>query len=129
MMVSFLPDAETRPYWNDLYLMLKPAADYGRCEVLEPDDLLWVAIDETEIVGAVTTRLLDGGETEIKHVAGHRMNEWVFEIEDMICEWSKACGADRCISRGRRGWGRLMRDKGWKATSEEDGLTLYEKVL
>lgn len=128
-MVSFLPDAETKPYWNDLYLMLKPAADYGRCEVLEPEDLVWVAIDGPDIIGAVTTRLLINGETEIKHVAGCRMSEWINDIEDMICGWSRACGAARVISRGRKGWGRLMKTKGWRESGEEDGLTLYEKDL
>lgn len=129
-MVSFLPDAETKPYWNDLYLMLKPAADLGRCAVLEPKDLVWVAIDsDKQIVGAVTTRLLINGEAEIKHVAGTLMREWIFEIEDMICQWARACGADRIISRGRRGWGRLMRNAGWRKSGEEDGLTLYEKDL
>lgn len=129
MMVSFLPDAETRPYWNDLYLMLKPAADYGRCEVLEPDDLVWVAIDAWQIIGAVTTRLISPEEAEIKHVAGTRMHEWIEEIEDMICESAKDSGAVKIVSRGRKGWGRLMRNRGWIVAGHEDGLTLYEKVL
>jgi hypothetical protein len=127
--VSWLPDPESREYWNDLKALLLPAAQRGRCEVFEPDDLVWIAIDGRSIIGAATTRLVEGNEVEVKHIAGSRFSEWGDELDDMLTEWAKACGAKRMVSRGRQGWARVSRKWGWHVSGSEDGLTLYEKDL
>lgn len=129
MTVSWLPDPESREYWNDLKTLLEPAAMRGRAEVFEDGDLIWIAMDGGYVIGAVTTRILINGEAEVKHISGTRFSEWGTEMEGMLCQWARACGAKRIISRGRHGWKRINRAWGWNVSGEEDGLTLYEKDL
>lgn len=129
LLICWLPDPTYHPLWNGIHALLEPAAKLGGCEVLDDNDLVWIAIDGPTIVAAATTRLLKDGQAEIKNVGGGHMRDWFAPFEATLCAWARDCGADTFISRGRKGWGRLNAPLGWAVTGEEDGRTLYEKAL
>ncbi len=129
LLVSWLPDPEQQPFWPDLYRMLEPAARVGNCAVLDEGDLVWVAVLDGLLLGAATTRLLVNGETELKHVAGGEFRRWYAQLEAVICQWSRDCGAKVIRSRGRHGWAPIVSKLGWTVTGRENGLILYAKEL
>ncbi len=129
LVISWLPEPECHPLWSGIYALLEPAAKLGGVPVLEENDLVWIAIDGPTIIAAATTRLLKDGPAELKHVGGGHMKDWFETFEAVLCAWALDCGADRFISRGRKGWGRLNAPLGWAVTGNENGLILYEKVL
>lgn len=129
VLISYLPEPEKHPLWDGIKALLQTAADRGGFRVWDNGDLVWLAIDDGIIIGAATTRLLTNGNTELMHVAGTRFKEWVPQMEHIICEWSRNCGAYAVQSRGRNGWQRLNKSWGWEVIGKRDGLTLYEKEL
>ncbi|MDE2428181.1 MAG: hypothetical protein KGM99_05600 [Burkholderiales bacterium] len=129
LVISWLPDPENHPLWDDIKALLQTAADRGGFRVWDDGDLVWLAIDNGVVIGAATTRHLNNGNTELMHVAGTRFKEWVPEMESIICEWSRKLGANAVQSRGRSGWQRLNKSWGWEVIGKRDGLTLYEKEL
>lgn len=129
MIISWMPDPEKIPIWEQIKALLKTAADRGNFRVWDDGDLLWVAIEDGIIIGAATTRLLTNTNAELMHVAGTRFREWVPEMERVVCEWARNCGAYAVQSRGRNGWQRLNKSWGWEVIGKRDGLTLYEKEL
>jgi len=127
--VSYLPDAEDHPLWPGIYTMLEPAAKLGAVEVLGKGHLVWIAADGGVIIGAATTRLLMDGGAELINVGGVRAKDWAKPLEDVICQWARACGCETIVSRGRKGWVRIVVPLGWKAVDVYKGMTLFEKVL
>ena len=60
MFVSTLPDPERHPLWPGIHrLLAQAAARLGSTHVWEPEDLLWIVIDETAIVAVLSSRLLE----------------------------------------------------------------------
>lgn len=126
---GYLPDPEHWHLWKDTLTLLDLAAKRGGCEAWEDGDLLWIALDEGRLTGAVTSRLLANGEAEVKHIAGFRPARWLGRIDAQIEEWARAHGCPRIVSRGRKGWRPMVENWGWSRVGSEAGLTLYEKVL
>lgn len=130
MQFSYLPDPTEHPCWEGIRAILQPAADYGEIEVLEPEDLVWIVFDGPVIFAAVTTRLLEGDEAEVRLIGGAKAREWLPHAEGVLCQWARDCGAWRLTARGRGGWERLNRILGWEAGGVDDaGRTLYSKEL
>lgn len=129
LVISWLPEPENHPLWPDIYRMLEPAAKVGNCPVLEDNDLVWIAIKGKTIVGAHTCRLLTDGPLEMVHTAGTGFREWFGPMEEALTDFARDCGAEKMISRGRKGWSRVNAPYGWKTVGEEDGLLLFEKEL
>ena len=130
MEFSYLPDPEQHPCWDGIVSILKPAADYGDIPVKEPEDDVWIVFEGQTIFAAVVTRQLDEHECEVRLIGGVRAREWLPYAEGVLCQWARDCGAWRLTARGRRGWGRLTRDLGWKPLGRDDaGRMLYERDL
>ena len=129
MVVSYLPNPERHPLWNEIKALLKPAADYGEIPIKDEHELVWVAIDGPIICAAGTTLLWNDGEAEIRLCAGTRHREWVGEALRIVEAWARDAGASRLTMRGRQGWARYVRAVGWAVTGIEDGRTLFKKVL
>ena len=128
MLVSYLPNPEAHPLWNDIKALLKPAADYGEIPVRDDDELVWIAFEDTVLFGAATTILYDDGEAEIRLAGGRHVARWIDGL-NILESWARDAGASRLAMRGRRGWLRLVRRFGWDAVGIEDGRTIYEKDL
>jgi hypothetical protein len=129
LIVSYLPEPEKHPLWNDIRELLRPAAEYGKVGVLETGDLVWIALDGSTVFAAATTCPM-GREAMIVLAAGSRHREWIADFEGQVSAWAKANGAEKLTMRGRKGWGRYARPFGWVVLgTDEDGLTIYEKAL
>lgn len=126
---GYLPNPEGWHLWTDVIALIDTAARRGGCEPWVEGDLLWIAIDGGAVIGAATTRLLTNGNAELKHVAGVRGREWFGRLDAQIEEWARANGCRLAVSRGRKGWRPIVEKWGWRVVGQEDGLTLYEKVL
>ena len=129
MQVSYLPDPEHHPLWNEIRALLKPAADFGEIPIRDSDEFVWIAFEGTALFAAGTTLLWDDGEAEIRLCGGHRHKDWVHEALALVEAWARRCDAKRLTMRGRKGWGRYVRPFGWVSLGIEDGRTLYEKAL
>lgn len=126
MILSYLP--EGHPLWPDVLPLLKDAADYGGIEVWEPGDLVWVAFDGPTVFGAAVTR--PGEEAELRLAGGTRFREWIGLLDHEVSEWARINGAAKLTMRGRIGWKRFADRFGWSVLGiDEDGLTIFEKVL
>ena len=124
-----MPDPESWHLWNDVLALLDTAAVRGGIPAWSDGDLLWIAIDNGQVIGAATSRLMSDGNAELKNVAGTRMREWHGDLEGTICDWARCHACPLIVSRGRKGWIPIVRKWGWQKVGEEDGLTLFEKVL
>jgi len=126
---GWLPDPEIWHLWPETLALLETAASRGRCAAWVDGDLLWVAIERGKVLGVATTRLLDDGRAELKHVAGCQAARWRGKLEAQICEWARGHKCPAIVSRGRVGWWPIVREMGWQMVGNDDGLTLFEKDL
>ncbi len=76
---------------------------------------LVVVKDEKPIaVGITQITTYRGGKTcTIVYVAGECLTEWV-NFVDIITDWCKAQGCNRVEGIGRKGWERVLADKGFR---------------
>lgn len=128
MKVGWLPEPERHPLWPGIYKLLKRSADRTACSVFDAGDLLWIALDEGQIIGAATARALDPDTAELMHTAGTRIHEWAAPMESQICDWARMNGARKIVSTGRKGWRPIVEPLGWHVTAVGD-LIRYEKEL
>lgn len=126
MQVSYLPDPENHPLWDEIRALLQPATIGS--PAYEPGELVWIAFDGPVMFGAGTTALF-GDVAEIRACGGHLHKEWVEQAEAAVSAWARQ-HATKLTMRGRKGWARYLRAFGWALLGEdEDGLTIFEKVL
>lgn len=129
MNIGALPEPEEYHLWPGVMALLDHAAMLSGFRTYDPDDIVWLAIDDGIVIGAATSRLIGNQTAELIHVAGTRFREWVPQMENMICLWAKACGARVMQAQGRKGWIRLNKAWGWNVTAQNNGTTYYEKEL
>jgi hypothetical protein len=127
VIVSYLPDPEQHPLWEGIKELLRPAVTDG--EILDPGELVWIAIDGTTIIGAGTTAQIDDTTAAILTVGGTRHRDWIEQAEAAVSAWAQSNGATKLTMRGRKGWARYFRAFGWAVTGTENGQTVYEKEL
>jgi hypothetical protein len=129
LIVSYLPDPESHPLWNEIMELLRPAAEYGGIGVRDDDELVWIAFDGSTIFAAATA-CPAGDEAQIRLAGGARHREWIEDFDGQVSAWARRNGAARLTMRGRKGWARYARAFGWGLCgTDEDGLTIYEKAL
>lgn len=126
---GFLPDPHTWHLWNDTLALLDLAAKRGGIEPWADGDLLWIAIEDGQVIGAVTSRLTVDGVAEVKNIAGVQIGKWLKQIDEQIEDWARCHACPLMVSRGRKGWIPIVRKWGWQKVGEENSLTLFEKVL
>lgn len=125
MQVSYLPDPESHPLWPGISKLLEPAILEG-AEVLDPNELVWIAYEGTTLFGAGTTALYDD-EAVILACGGFRHREWVKQAEGVVSAWARDCGAKKLTMRGRKGWARYF--AGWDCSQGDDGRWIFAKDL
>jgi hypothetical protein len=76
------------------------------------DALLWVAIDNHRVVGAVVTEIIDR-EAWVALLGGERFAEWRGQITKVEA-WARAAGCTSLHFDGRRGWVRRMAPDGFE---------------
>lgn len=79
---------------------------------------LWLVMDETTPVAAVTTRI-SHYPTGAKCLAldllgGDRMFEWLPMVQETMEQYAKDNGCSHLEGYGRKAWGRALKKFGWK---------------
>ena len=118
-LVCVHPDLLPRlwPMVKDMIFTAVKNADLGHTadvekEVMHGNGVLWLAIEDDEIRGALATVLVKTDQRlvcMITALGGHRMKDW-FHFLPQIEAWAKSEGATRMRLYGRRGWVRLLKD-------------------
>lgn len=129
MIITTLPDPETYKHWRGILGLLRRSAERFGGKPYTPGELVWVVIDDKQIIGAFTTDLDDEGNAVILTLGGHRIREWLADANDWVEAWARSVGAKKTTAKGRKGWTALCGACGWKVIGREDNRMIYEKVL
>jgi hypothetical protein len=126
--IVYLPDAEESPLWPQITAMIEPATRLSGCEIREPEDTIWAAIEDGTIYAAFTLRLT-GEALEIRCAGGTRLWDWVRLMDETAT--AIACLEGRKLHcRGRKGWARFAKQLGWELVGhDEAGLPMFEKEV
>lgn len=95
----------------------KFAMDDLRNSVESGELVLWLVVDGTTPIAAVTTRIIAYPQRHamaLDWVGGTRMNEWIDMVMDTIKRYAVDNGCVHLEGYGRKAWGRVLQKYGWK---------------
>lgn len=129
MIIGSVPNPREWPLWPQAEAYLEPARAQGDFDtVIEPDEALWVVIDENGLLGCATAWLQDE-RCEVKLVGGREHRRWIAELDQVIGAAAAEAGATHIVAMGRAGWRRTLPALGWAVIGEVDGSTVYRREL
>jgi hypothetical protein len=79
--------------------------------------VLWVVLDDTDPIAAITTRVCDypnGRGLALDWIGGERMGEWLPMVQEVMERYAKDNGCTHIEGYGRKAWGRWLQKYGWK---------------
>lgn len=79
--------------------------------------LLWLVMDESEPVAALTTRIADYPKSRglcLDWIGGKRMREWLPMAHDIMRKYGRDHGCTHLEGYGRKAWGRWLEKYGWE---------------
>lgn len=79
--------------------------------------LLWLVMDKTEPVAALTTRIVEYPHSRglcLDWIGGKRMKEWLPLAHDIMRRYGRDNGCTHLEGYGRRAWGRWLEKYGWE---------------
>lgn len=79
--------------------------------------VLWVVLDEAEVVAAITTRIVQYPQRRtlaIDWIGGRRMTEWLPTLVRAMKEHAHKNKCTALEGYGRRAWGRWLARYGWE---------------
>ena len=133
MQVSVVLPEHIEAVWPQIKEYLHGAAEYtfGRYTV---DDIkkglydkpqhLWIAFEDTKIFGAVVTEVFDYPQLKalVMHFTGGiDLPKWKDQMLKLLQQYAKDHQCDIIESYGRRGWGNVFKNDGYK-----ERFTFYE---
>ena len=127
--VGTYPGAELSPHWPQILEMLSLGAT-GDGPVWEPGETVWVAIEDKQIIAAVSTCIRSDGRAQMLCIGGKGLLRALPEFEAAIVDWARFCGASEIVAeRGRKGWQRFAPRMGWTFDAEIDGAKAFRKAI
>lgn len=129
MICGVLENPEQYKHWPAILRLLETSSSRYGASPWDADQLVWVVIDGSQIVGVFTTNITEDGDAEIVNVAGRRVGEWLELADAYATMWARTAGAARVTTKGRKGWRRLNAALGWETIRQDGDVTYYEKVL
>lgn len=130
MQVGAVADPLNWDRWPEAEALLEPArarGDFARC--LDPDEALFVAIEDGELLAAITAWLSTEGYCEVKLIGGRDHRRWLKQMDETIGAAAKSAGASRLIGIGRKGWGKALRRLGWEQIGAVEDHFLFARAL
>lgn len=100
----------------------------GFADVIDPDEALWVVLEDGELLAAATAWLGDGF-VEVGLVGGKDHRRWLKELDSVIGAAAREAGATRLQAMGRRGWTKALCALGWERLGETEDTTFYRREL
>ena len=129
MEIGSVPAPLEWTHWPEAEAFLEPARKMGGfAEVIEPDEALWVVMENGELLAAATAWLGDGF-VEVGLVGGRDHRRWLEQLDNVIGTAAKEAGATRLQAWGRKGWIKSLGALGWDVIGERDGITAYRREL
>lgn len=98
-------------------------------ERVEPNDLLWVAMEGDELCAAAIAWLSTDGECEVKLMGGRDHRRWLGLMSETIGNAAKDAGAYKLVAIGRAGWRRIAALHGWEECHPVGKLWMFERKL
>ena len=130
MQITAIPDPRNWERWDEAEALLEPARARGDfASVLDDDEALFVAIDDGELLAAITAWLSTEGYAEVKLIGGRDHHRWLAQMDDMIGRLAREAGAERLIGIGRVGWAKSLKRMGWERIGAVDDHWLFERKL
>lgn len=128
MEIVLVPKEDYNKVFPHVKGLLKPAVDMsgGRTtidhvqeELYKGVQQLWIAFEGTEINSAAITEIFDYATKRVligHFIGGHNLNKWRKPIVDTMATFAKLNNCSCIEFRGRRGWGKVLKQDGWKQT-------------
>lgn len=88
-----------------------------RQDILSGHLVLWLVVDGTKPIAAITTRIIAYPQRHamaMDWIGGTRMNEWLGLAMKTIKDYAVANGCLHLEGYGRKAWGRVLERYGWK---------------
>lgn len=85
--------------------------------ILKDDYVLWVVLDEDELVAAITTRIaVYPGKRgmAMDWIGGSRMSEWLPSVQRVMTKYARDNECTHLEGYGRKAWGRWLAKYGWE---------------
>ena len=126
MIFSAVPKQVIDVVWEDVKKVLKPAVETakGKLSIKDVKEYLhqgfyelWVVMDGTKVVAAITTRVIEYPERRalaMDFIGGTRMKEWLPEVQKTIEQFAKENKCSHLEGYGRKAWGKWLDKYGWK---------------
>ena len=129
MQIGSVPNPRDWHLWPQAAAYLEPARKMGGfATAIDPDEALWVVLDEGELLACATAWLGDGF-VEVKLVGGRDHRRWLKQLDEVIGAAAREAGATWMQAFGRRGWVKALGVNGWDSLGEVDGMTVYRREL
>ena len=125
-MFSAVPKQVIDVVWEDVVKVLKPAVDTakGKLGIKDIKEYLsnglyelWVVMDGTKVVAAITTRIIEYPERKalaMDFIGGERMKEWLPQAQKTIEQFALDNNCSHLEGYGRKAWIKVLKRYNWK---------------
>lgn len=112
--------------WDEVKEMLAKSTmtAAGKCDINDLRNgiengvyLLWVVLDENEVLAGVTTRIIEYPKCRalaLDWIGGNRMRDWIGLVNEHMVQHARYNGCSHLEGYGRPAWIRWTRKYGWK---------------
>jgi hypothetical protein len=122
-----VPKAYVASIWDDVVRVLQRSVDTSKGKfdtqsvydgIMQDVYILWVVLDEEEIVAAITSRIIKYSDTRqgmaMDWIGGSRMPEWLPNVHRVMVKYARDNGCTHLEGFGRKAWGRVLARYGWE---------------
>jgi|TARA_R100000455_G_C6267637_1_gene123017 hypothetical protein len=125
MMISAVPKEAVGAVWADVARVMNKSVDTsnGKYHI---DDLfhgiqsdlyvLWVIMEEEEVIAAITTRIIEypgKRAMAMDWIGGSKMGKWLPIAQETLEKFAKDNNCTHLEGYGRKAWGRWLGKYGW----------------
>ena len=126
MMITAVPIEGVDIVWEDAKKVLNKSVETsaGKFEVEDLKEelkqgqlVLWLVIDESEVLAALTSRVIEypgRRAMALDWVGGRHMKKWMPLVLDTMQRYANDCGCKHLEGYGRKAWGRILQRYGWQ---------------
>lgn len=137
--VTLVPPDAVADLWTTVEPMLHKAVarSNGRYnteelfhEIIDGDQTLWLALDDVNIIGCATIKVLRYPTGLItlsyEYLAGEDVRKWMHQAQEVMISYAKEFGCTKIEIIGRQGWKPLLEQLGWRQTNVQYELDLKD---
>ena len=87
-----------------------------RKELKEGGLVLWLVLEDSDVVAAITSRVIEypgRRAMALDWVGGSKMNQWLPLVLNTLQKYAKECVCMHLEGYGRKAWGKILKKYGW----------------